>query len=462
LSFATCDCEVDPSGDTSGVTDADNLQNCINDFNSSGGHVILTSGTYYVNRTIHLQSNVTVRGDGSQNTILRWVLPVGSKEPVFTNKNPSVYGQIHHVMLKDFKINGQNHWVIGVLFDGGARSNNRQIEQVTVRDMEIVNCGEYGIHTKQVDGVFIRDISLNHNGHYSGDASRHEENHNIYVRDSKRVFIERVTTTDSSGNGINVSGKSKNVLMSIVTANDNQQNGIRVADSEYVKITESTANYNGNGNHNGSDTCLVGDDLCSGFELRVEDDGQSGNYDGVEKVCIQNSTANFNHNYWLYIDSAHEYKLTNNSKQGNLLGDQASISSNSTVRSDACSLTPRNIASWPFSRSEPDPGTNSTCSSTGGGPGTGSGTGSGGGVDTEVLLSTIHMLLLTPDNDGDGFLTDDDCDDEDELIYPGADEICDGIDNDCDGVIDPNCSQVPWQIDSVNNMGFHQPRCLLC
>jgi hypothetical protein len=55
------------------------------------------------------------------------------------------------------------------------------------------------------------------------------------------------------------------------------------------------------------------------------------------------------------------------------------------------------------------------------------------GVDNDCDVATDETL----DADGDGFaaICDADCDDADAGAYPGATELCDGLDNDCDGSV---------------------------
>ncbi|MCP3686389.1 MAG: hypothetical protein GY861_27410 [bacterium] len=47
-------------------------------------------------------------------------------------------------------------------------------------------------------------------------------------------------------------------------------------------------------------------------------------------------------------------------------------------------------------------------------------------------------IIAVDDADGDGFYSDEDCDDNNPDFYPGAEEICDNLDNDCNGIIDDN------------------------
>ncbi|MBI4822891.1 MAG: putative metal-binding motif-containing protein, partial [Nitrospirae bacterium] len=50
------------------------------------------------------------------------------------------------------------------------------------------------------------------------------------------------------------------------------------------------------------------------------------------------------------------------------------------------------------------------------------------------------------DSDGDGYTSDVDCNDYDNTIYPNAPELCDNKDNDCDGVVDEGCCEVEVKV----------------
>ncbi len=55
------------------------------------------------------------------------------------------------------------------------------------------------------------------------------------------------------------------------------------------------------------------------------------------------------------------------------------------------------------------------------------------------------------DNDGDGWTVGDgDCNDEDPEVHPAAEEICDGVDNDCDGDTDGGLTLSAW-LDEDND-----------
>ncbi|MEL6346021.1 MAG: putative metal-binding motif-containing protein, partial [Myxococcota bacterium] len=63
-------------------------------------------------------------------------------------------------------------------------------------------------------------------------------------------------------------------------------------------------------------------------------------------------------------------------------------------------------------------------------------------------------LLLT-DNDRDGFHeVEGDCDDDNGLVYPGAEEICDQLDNDCDGDVDEDVPDAPLWYADADQDGF--------
>ena len=56
------------------------------------------------------------------------------------------------------------------------------------------------------------------------------------------------------------------------------------------------------------------------------------------------------------------------------------------------------------------------------------------------MLTALETVTLCPDSDGDGYNLMADFDDNNPVIYPGAPEICDRVDNNGNGVVDEGCS----------------------
>ncbi len=68
-----------------------------------------------------------------------------------------------------------------------------------------------------------------------------------------------------------------------------------------------------------------------------------------------------------------------------------------------------------------------------------------------ALLATMachNVGGVVDDGDGDGSPWDEDCDDADPAIHPGAEERCNGVDDDCDGQVDEEAIDAPsWAVD---------------
>lgn len=63
------------------------------------------------------------------------------------------------------------------------------------------------------------------------------------------------------------------------------------------------------------------------------------------------------------------------------------------------------------------------------------------GIDNDCDFVIDEGCVIDPDDDEDGFTVGaGDCDDADPTIHPGATEACDGIDNNCDAVVDEGCA----------------------
>jgi len=69
--------------------------------------------------------------------------------------------------------------------------------------------------------------------------------------------------------------------------------------------------------------------------------------------------------------------------------------------------------------------------------------------DYSLMDSGLIAEDTAVDTDGDGFVDADDCAPEDPAVNPDADEVCNGLDDDCDGTVDNDASDAQtWYTDA--------------
>ena len=76
------------------------------------------------------------------------------------------------------------------------------------------------------------------------------------------------------------------------------------------------------------------------------------------------------------------------------------------------------------------------------------------GGDSNTGSDTDTGEPAQTDGDGDGFFAEvDDCDDSNAAVNPGAAEVCDGLDNDCDEQLDEGVMLVFYADDDGDTFG---------
>jgi hypothetical protein len=78
-----------------------------------------------------------------------------------------------------------------------------------------------------------------------------------------------------------------------------------------------------------------------------------------------------------------------------------------------------------------------------------------------AIVALFGLAACNVDNDGDGIAAHLDCDDNNAAIYPGAPELCDGLDNDCDGIVDNNTTDAPTFYRDFDGDGFGDPESVI-
>ena len=119
-----------------------------------------------------------------------------------------------------------------------------------------------------------------------------------------------------------------------------------------------------------------------------------------------------------------------------------SIAANRLLNSNAIHLSTIGVQNS-TSPSQPVDATNNWWGSAAGSGSGGNNGVSGSNITTSPFAATRPTCARAAsciDNDGDGYcagvLPGDDCDDQNQAVHPGAPEICNGTDDDCDGLID--------------------------
>lgn len=223
------------------------LEDCYETVYAQGGGIlVLSAQTYYLSDTITLRSDVSIYGQGTDQTIITW------EESIQSTVNQAMFEgsadqPIQNVTWSDFKLSCTMDRTIedersghhGIMIGGSGSPLDDDPDSafshgnITVSNLEIENCAD-GWGMSGASGVTIDNINLHHS---SVDGS--QLYHNLYFNRCQNVEIINSAFTDSyTGHGMRLA-QSKNFSMENIQVLDNGDHGIHMNDDENFEFSGS-------------------------------------------------------------------------------------------------------------------------------------------------------------------------------------------------------------------------------
>lgn len=311
---ADCNADVTVTNHASASTTG-SIAYCIGQAQASGGGTVyLARGTYYTQGAIALQDGVNIIGAGRGASIIEYN-GTGAHDILTTSGRT-----VDNVTLRYFTVRGLNNTSgqAGIQLNDSGNTNTS--DRITMRNLIVENCGQYGIYVKGGNGLLITDVIARNNG-----LSATSE-YNIYLRRVNNVKIENSTVTGASASGLHIVD-GEDIVIRNLNASNNGYNGVRVNASQYVRVVGSTFDNNGENGYDGRNDSTQ-TPTTSDF------------------LCVKTTTMSNSGNFGLSMRSVANYETATNTFTTNTTADENYYLS--TAAAGVCNAIPRDTSVFPF------------------------------------------------------------------------------------------------------------------
>ena len=284
ITISTLVISLTKSATTIYIKPGDDIQSAIDKLHSdNGGSLIFNQGTYTIDKSIEVYSDITLQGNsnGSRPLIQLDQSDLKFNAPLITSKENS---KVSNLQIINLEIQGniqpseqkyppcchtspsncssnpscstmRSNQLCIIMVAGGTDINSAVNGPLLMKDLVVHQCG-MGIHLKGWKDVQLLDLELYNNGMIQTFY------HNIYLRRDFNVTIRNMKSHDSpTGNGINIS-QSDYIYAFLSIFENNYWRGLRIEGEEgFICEHFLVANNTANGNKD------------AGFRFANDDDG---------------------------------------------------------------------------------------------------------------------------------------------------------------------------------------------